>query len=46
MKDLLECAAQHWIFSCVAMFWFYSTLECAGNREVLAIQELRKQARP
>lgn len=40
MKDLLQCAADHWIFSCVVMAWIYFTADTVTARIFNSIREI------
>jgi hypothetical protein len=45
MKELLECAAQHWVFSCVVMAWIYGTADIVTARVYNSILVLIKGAK-
>lgn len=32
MKDLFQCAVDHWLFSCVVMAWIYFTVDTVTAR--------------
>lgn len=32
MKEFLECAAKHWVFSCMMMTWIYFTVNVITGR--------------
>lgn len=32
MSDFLDCAARHWIFSCMVMTWIYFTVDVITGR--------------